>query len=343
MHGSPLKWTTFAAVNMAAVALVLACNEPSSSEQPTLADKTGETVVPTPSSRGGAELGGTAASTDGGACGSLQSAEAVLAAAAEASGGAARLDTLHTYIAHSAQAIAGQNIGGAGKAVWKQGSFYVETSLMGVGKIRAGGKAGRAWSEDPINGLRDLTGKEAEQARWSASISLPGEWKRFFASARVLGQRSTPDRHIVDVALTSESGDEVVVGFDTVTCLLYEQQFKQVNPFGSVPVKVRLEDYREVSGFKVPFRQVLEAPLGTITQTTTKLEINVPVDEHLFDKPGAAELVKLPFTGPVALPPSPTLPDASPGGRTGTGHDPSGRAMPFGPDGKPGRPLPPRP
>jgi len=32
-----------------------------------------------------------------------------------------------------------------------------------------GGLGGKAWADDPISGLRALTGKEAEQAMWSAT------------------------------------------------------------------------------------------------------------------------------------------------------------------------------
>ena len=56
---------------------------------------------------------------------------------------------------------------------------------------------------------------------------------------------------------------------------------------GEIPVEVTLADYREQNGVWFAFEQVADMKLQKLKTTTTKLELNVPVDETKFALPGS--------------------------------------------------------
>jgi hypothetical protein len=202
--------------------------------------------------------------------------------------------------------------------------------MPGVGLVRQGKKGNTIWSEDPILGLRKLEGKEAEQIQWQSVLYLAADWKRFFTTAKTTGAREVDGKRVYDVLLTSAAGDQVTLSFEAESGLHVGLSYKQAHPMGAVPVEMKMEDYRDVDGLKTPFRQVADASLGSIVTEFAKIELNVEVDESKFEMPSAPGATTGAATGtpPAAGQPAPAAPRH--------------KGMPFGPDGKPGRPVPPK-
>jgi hypothetical protein len=223
----------------------------------------------------------------------LPAAEALLAKAVEAVGGKDKLASITSFHLTGKLVVSGQNITGELELWWKDGDFYTEQKMVGIGEIRAGKQGKRIWSEDPINGRRELGGLEAEQHTWASSLLLAADWKRYFAKAETIGQREKDGKTLYDVKLQSESGAEVELTFDADSGLQVAQKFQQDTPLGKMPVSVEMQDYRDVDGLKLPFKQVTDASLATATQEITSIEFNVPVDAAKFAMPtGGAEVVE---------------------------------------------------
>ncbi len=237
---------------------------------------------------GKAEPGGDDAAVAG-----LPSAETLLAKAVEAQGGKAKVDALESLHLEGTVAVSGQNITGDMKLWWKNGDFYSEQTMVGIGTVRAGKQGDVSWSEDPISGLRKLTGVEAEQQAWASSPSLPAQWQRYFETAKTVGERDLDGKKVYDVELAAKSGTKVTLSFDATSGLQVAHAFSQASPLGDTPVSVKLEDYREVDGFKLPYQQVMDISIAKATQTLTVVEFNVPVDGTKFAMPtGGAEAVQ---------------------------------------------------
>jgi hypothetical protein len=217
----------------------------------------------------------------------LPAAQTVLDRAVEAVGGRATLDAVDSFYYAGEIAILGQNIAGNIEIWWKDGDFYTEQHMVGIGKIRAGKAGSTIWSDDPINGLRRLEGAEAEQHAWASSLMLAADWKRHFAAAETVAERELDGSTVYDVELTSASGATVQMTFDADSGLQVAQTYEQVTPMGKMPVSVKMEDYREVEGIKVAFKQVTDASLAKATQTITKIELNPSVDTSRFGMPAA--------------------------------------------------------
>jgi zinc protease len=230
----------------------------------------------------------------------LPDAEAILAKAVDAVGGKDKLATITSFHLVGKLLVTGQNITGDLELWWKDGDFYTEQKMVGIGEIRAGKQGAKIWSEDPINGRRELTGLEAEQHTWASSLLLAADWKRYFATAETIGKRDKDGKTLYDVKLKSASGAEVELSFDAESGLQVAQKFQQDTPLGKMPVAVEMQDYRDVDGLKLPFKQVTDASLAKATQEIVSIEFNVPIDTEKFAMPtGGAPVVE----GKAAPPP----------------------------------------
>ena len=252
----------------------------------------------------------------------LPAAEELLAKAVKASGGKTRFDAIDSFYQEAQISIPKQKIAGETRVWWKNGDFYTEQQMVGVGLIQAGKTGDVLWSRDPIYGLRELDGQEAKQARWGASLSLIGEWQNYFDKARTTGSRIIDGKTIYDVTLTSEDGAKIVMGFDADSGLQVDQSFTNTNPMGEMPASVTFHDYRDVDGVLVSHRQIVDMSLAEMVQEITKIEFGVPIDESRFAMPrGGSEVVEVKDPAAESAPAKPT-------------------AMPFDADGKPGSPVP---
>jgi hypothetical protein len=194
--------------------------------------------------------------------------------------------------------MVGQNIHGNLEIWWKAGDFYMEQHVPGLGRMRAGKRGDEIWAEDPIHGLRKLAGVEAEQHAWASSLLLAAEWKRYFTRATTIAAHAEGDRTLYDVELTAPSGLRVVMRFDAASGLQVGQSFEQVTPFGKQPFDVRFEDYREVEGLQLAYRQVIDAKPQKVVQTITEVRLNAEVDDATMAYPRTgADLVRQPAAG----------------------------------------------
>lgn len=219
----------------------------------------------------------------------LPKAEALLAEVVEASGGAAKLDAIKSYRSEAKVEIVGMGISGIGVGWWKDGDFYNEADLPGVGRITAGSKGGKPWTSDPVQGLRALTGKEAEMALAASSLNLAHDWRRYFDKAETTKVEEVGGKKIADVKLSStKAGHELTLRIDLADKRVVGRTFKQPSPMGDMPVEESLSDYREQDGVWFSFQQLADMKLQKMQTTTTKLELNpAGLDESKFAMPGS--------------------------------------------------------
>lgn len=220
---------------------------------------------------------------------SLPAAEEVLADAVQAVGGKDKLDAIESYYSESVMEVPAQKLKATTKVWWQRGNFYSETDMPGVGVTKVWRNAEGTWSEDPINGKREITGAEARQMAWSNSLFLPADWQEYFAKAETVerrvgeGSQSGVDADLIDVLLTSEAGDELELSFDAETGLMREQHFTQESPMGEMPVHIQVEEYEEFGGFKMPTKQVMKMAVIEATTSVTKFELNAQIEPSRFE------------------------------------------------------------
>lgn len=222
----------------------------------------------------------------------LPVAETLLDESVAAMGGADKFTALTGYYVESSLDMGALGLKGVAKGWWGRVGFYNETEMSGIGQMKIGATKEKVWRDDPVNGLRELSGKEEEQARWSATLCLVPEWRQFFKSAKTVAVKPGPGGKLAEIELISPLGDKVVLRIDLDSKLPVSQTFTQASPLGDTPTTVTFEDFREVNGLKVSFKQVVDASLMKAVSLTTKLELNPSLDGVQFDMPGAATAVK---------------------------------------------------
>lgn len=238
---------------------------------------------------------GAAASDAAPAVPELPAAEAILDRAAVAMGGKEAIAGVESFYYRGTIEVVGQNIRGDLEIWWKGGDFFMTQAVPGIGEMRAGKQGDEIWSEDPIYGRRKLSGVEAEQHAWASSLLLAAEWQRYFDRAKTVGKRVADGHTIYDVELAAASGLQVVMSFDADTGLQVGQSLEQVTPMGRQPFDVRFEDYRQVDGIEIAFRQVIDAKIQQMVQVITEVRINPDVDESKFAYPRTgADVVRQP-------------------------------------------------
>ena len=215
----------------------------------------------------------------------LPDAADLLAKSVDAVGGKAKLDSVKSFHLEGTIGAPKQNLSGKVETWWKGGDFYMVQTIPGLGINRSGKKGDLIWAEEPINGLRKLEGKEAEQHRWASSLLLTADWRNFFDTATTVKERDIEGMKAYDIELRAKTGATLTVTIDATNHLMVEQSFKVFSPLGSMPVTIRSTDYRDVDGMKIPYKQVTDASIMELTQQLSVVELNVEVDEANFAMP----------------------------------------------------------
>jgi len=237
----------------------------------------------------------------------LPDAAGLLAEVIEAEGGAARWSALKTFRAETAIEVPGSALLGTGKMWWKEGDFYQELSIPGVGLSFVGKKGPKIWSIDPIQGSREITGKEAATYEMASSPNIASDWKKYFDSALTKSLSESEGRKFAELTLSSaKSGLSIDLKIDLLDKRIVMRRVMQTTPLGDIPVEEILEDYRQQDGLWFSFKQTADMKLQKMVTKTTKLELDVPVDETKFVQPGPPAI----DPSATALPTDAKAPDA---------------------------------
>jgi hypothetical protein len=167
------------------------------------------------------------------------------------------------------------------------GKMLATSEMPGMGSFRRGSDGRTAWAEDPISGLRVLTGAEAEDVRIAAAWN--SEWHLDTLYAKVLAvppPSDVPGSEAWEcVELTKRKGQPSTLCFDSKTHLRVWERGVQASQGGDVPYVTRFSDWRDVDGVRIWHHE--DATAGPITMDAQVVEI-------VFDEPMPARLFALP-------------------------------------------------
>jgi hypothetical protein len=180
----------------------------------------------------------------------------------------------------------GMGISGAGERfATKADKSLVVTDLPGMGTIREGSNGKVSWSQDPINGTRTLSGAEADQARLESVWNAELRTNELYKSVEV-APSSPPGQECL--VLTPAEAPAVTNCYDAKTHLQVTQKGTRSTPQGDTPFSSTLKDWREVGGLKMAFSVDTQAGPITFTARLSDVKFDVPIDDKMFDPPGAA-------------------------------------------------------
>jgi hypothetical protein len=165
-------------------------------------------------------------------------------------------------------------------------------TLPGVGVIKQGSTGTVHWSHDPINGLRVLSGAEADMARiesaWNADLRLA----QLFAKLRTVPapDGAPKDAPLECVELAPKEAQPMTMCFDARTHLRVFQAGKQASPQGEVPYVARQAEWRSIEGLMVPALEELTTGPTVMELRLVELTFDGKLPPNVFRMPTAADL-----------------------------------------------------
>ena len=169
----------------------------------------------------------------------------------------------------------------------RAGKVFSISSTPGMGTFQRGYDGRIAWGDDPIFGLRVLTGAEADEVRVAATWN--SEWRlgEIYSPVRAVAppEGSPQGQALECVELGKPQGKPSVACFDAQTHLRVWEKGVQSSQAGEVPYVTRFSDWRLVEGVRVWHRE--DVTIGPVTMEGRIVEI-------VFDEPAPAKLFALP-------------------------------------------------
>jgi photosynthetic reaction center cytochrome c subunit len=133
-----------------------------------------------------------------------------------------------------------------------------------------------------------LTGGELDGARFDGDIMFPGRIKQALTQWRAALPSSLNGR-LVNVLQGTGKDMTATLYFDAQTGLLTRVVRYANSAMGRVPTQIDFDDYRDVSGVKMPFKWSFAWTSGRDLYELSELRVNVPVDAAKFGKPEPAK------------------------------------------------------
>lgn len=133
-----------------------------------------------------------------------------------------------------------------------------------------------------------LRGRYRDQMVLMNPLLLAADWEQRFDEVNYLRQEENNEGRTTHV-LQVHCGDDVrmTVHVDDESAYVVRQQLRMMlRGMGSIPVTLRLGDYRRVNGVAVPHRYELDNEFaGLVVYRVTKAETDIKLPEGMFDPP----------------------------------------------------------
>jgi outer membrane lipoprotein-sorting protein len=131
-----------------------------------------------------------------------------------------------------------------------------------------------------------LTGGNLEGRAIEAELAFPGQIKQVLSNWIVGPVTAIGDREARIVQGKKASGIPIKLYFDDETGLLVRMvRYSTESPVGRVPTQIDFEDYREVSGIKIPFKWTSMWTNGRTVYQLKNVQINAAVPATRFAQP----------------------------------------------------------
>ncbi|MEP6905679.1 MAG: hypothetical protein ABI875_06315, partial [Gemmatimonadales bacterium] len=130
------------------------------------------------------------------------------------------------------------------------------TTIPGVGAIQVGFDGETAWSVDPMQGPRILTGKEADEIREQADPRATARSPELFTSVQTVADTTMNGERCYLVKFNWKSGRETFDCYSAASGLMVGSKSIQPTQMGQIPVSTTYSDYKKFGDFLLPTKTV---------------------------------------------------------------------------------------
>jgi hypothetical protein len=159
--------------------------------------------------------------------------------------------------------------------------------VPGFGVIQQGFDGTVAWGQDPMGGLREITGAELVTTKRDVDFHRDTHLKDLFPKLTVKGKEKVGESEAYLVEATPPEGKAEKLYFDLKTGLLIRHDAERESPQGAAMIESYFDDYKEVDGVKLPFTMRRVTPAFAMTIKFDEVKNNVEIDDAKFAKPEA--------------------------------------------------------
>ncbi|MGA9994590.1 MAG: c-type cytochrome [Pyrinomonadaceae bacterium] len=154
------------------------------------------------------------------------------------------------------------------------------------GDIQHGYNGTVGWMQGP-RGTRQLPSWQLAQLKQEADPANDYVFKENYTRLRLIGKDKINDHEAYYVRAVNKNGNGERLYFDTQTGLLLRRVIIERTVLLPIPHETNYDDYRDVSGLKMPFA-VTEYNIDNTQSSVlkfTEIKLNVPVDDAKFNMP----------------------------------------------------------
>ena len=145
-----------------------------------------------------------------------------------------------------------------------------------------------AWARNSMQGDRDITGNQLQGMLNNSFPSPLLTYKSAGGKVELTGKDKVGDRPVFVLLHTPKAGSALRYFIDAETYhLLRSVTTVDLGEAGGQAEQTsEPRDYRAVDGLQIPFSVTMTNPAQTVTVTLSKVELNKPLDDAIFAKPG---------------------------------------------------------
>ena len=146
-----------------------------------------------------------------------------------------------------------------------------------------------AWLESSARGYQEYTGAALAAKLRQANFQDPGSVEKLAKAGKVTGTEKVGAHNTYVLEFDSDKKTHSKLFFDVDSGLIVHTEDVISTPDGPYPVKIDLDDYREVDGLKFPFRMKRTEKGAVILIRIVQVTVNPQLDDTLFLKPDFAK------------------------------------------------------
>jgi hypothetical protein len=225
--------------------------------------------------------------------GDLPKAESILDRYVEVTGGEAAYKRMKNYRMAGTYELPAQNIRFemTSKAAAPD-KLIVELNSDAMGKVVQGTNGASAWEITQMMGPRLLEGAELAEFQREATFNGPLHWRQMYEKVECTAEEEVDGKPAHKVVLTPKEGKPVTQFFDKESGLLVRQDMVAATHMGEIPVTIRLLEYKEFDGVRMPAVTTQNMTGMQIKITVTELESNVQFEENAFEMPAEVKALQ---------------------------------------------------
>jgi outer membrane lipoprotein-sorting protein len=217
----------------------------------------------------------------------LPAVNEILARYERAMGGKAEFAKVNTMVFRGTIEFPSYNLSGTTTEYFKAPDrFLAVTEIPGYGTQRTAYDGKTAWSDDPKQGVKEITGAALADMRRRADIQWPVKLKELYPGLHLMGGETIEGKDAWVLEVTQDQWTFRLC-FDVITGLMIRFDTDTGEKDGIS--QVFIGDYRQVANMQFSYAARMSTTKVIWTRKLSEVKFNVPVDDALFQKKSLAE------------------------------------------------------